>query len=84
MVFVISAIVSTTVAVYTDIKTDWGLFSDRLLRKNLIFSNSPQIYYLAILFDIILRFNWTLNISPAFVRTLKIIPNYLIMIITYL
>lgn len=41
VLFIISALVSTTIAVYTDIKTDWGLFSHRLLRKNLIFSSSP-------------------------------------------
>lgn len=84
VVYIVSAIVSTSVAVYADIKADWGLLTHRLLRKNLIFANSPHVYYLAILLDIILRFNWTLNISPAFVGTLKIVPNYLIMIVTYL
>jgi len=83
VLFIAAAVCSTSAAVYADIRGDWGLLQDKILRKNLFFKRK-YFYYISIIFDIILRCNWTLNLSPSIVNNIGILPFYLIMIVAYL
>jgi len=62
-----SLIAATLYSFYWDCKMDWGLFEwnapHRLLRKQLHFS-SPIYYYVAIVINLILRFSWTITLTP--------------------
>lgn len=83
VIFIICAVLSTAMAVYADIRGDWGLLQENVLRKNLFF-RKKYFYYICILVNILLRCNWTLNLAPFTVNSMGILPFYLIMVIAYL
>lgn len=65
------AVISSFFAIYYDLIIDWGLFSpgltghSRFLRDRLLYPNY-LIYWWGIISNILLRFLWTLTISPDF------------------
>lgn len=65
--WICSAIISALYSYYWDLKNDWGFLQPnskyRILRDKLHY-HQPWIYYCAITINLILRFTWTLSISP--------------------
>lgn len=80
------AIISTLYSYFWDLKMDWGFLTFKgkhpLLRKELSFENK-SFYYLAMSANLILRFAWTLSISPDIVARV-IRPEIFTFIICFL
>lgn len=74
ILWVVSAIFSTFYSYYWDLKMDWGFLQPkskyRFLRTQLSY---PKIYwyYLAIIFNLILRFSWTLSLSIGIIEDFR-------------
>jgi hypothetical protein len=64
-IWLVSAAISTTIAVVVDIKIDWGLMDGGLLRNKLTFFDRKYVYYTFMLLDSLFRANWILNVSPT-------------------
>lgn len=84
VLFICAAVASTLIATYADFRGDWGLLQKNsyALRKNLYFQKK-YFYYICMFINFLLRCNWTLNLSPAVVNNMGVLPFYLIMIVTY-
>jgi hypothetical protein len=69
-VWVACALFSTIYSISWDLMRDWGLISKHAynlgLRRKLIYKR-PWVYYLVIVTNLLLRFSWTLSISPTVV-----------------
>lgn len=65
--WVCSLLVSTCYTLFWDIRMDWGLFAknageNKFLREQIVYQHKAY-YYLAMLFDLLFRFLWTLTVS---------------------
>ena len=87
ILWVCSAIVSTSYAYHFDLKYDWGLLEsspgNKYLRKELIYGKK-KLYYGIIVFNLLFRFIWVLNISPDILRQIPVERYLLILIISFL
>ncbi|KAH9255488.1 hypothetical protein BASA81_006304 [Batrachochytrium salamandrivorans] len=64
-----SAVLNSLITFSWDVVFDWGLFKQPgvVLRERLMYTNT-WFYYLAIAFDLILRFMWTITLFPSVVQ----------------
>ena len=84
-VWFVVALITTIYSYYVDLKNDWALLdlNHGYLRKTLLYRNK-KIYYSVLFLNLILRFVWTINISPDILRRLNVKPYILVMIISSL
>ena len=65
--WIVFAIISTFYSSFWDLKMDWGFLNlgikNHLLRKTLSYEHKA-LYYIAMSLNLLLRFGWTLSISP--------------------
>lgn len=68
-----------------DLKNDWALLDkdNGYLRKTLLYRDK-KIYYTVLFLNLILRFVWTINISPDILRHLPMKPYIIVFIISSL
>mmetsp|Transcript_5750 Transcript_5750/g.10265 ORF Transcript_5750/g.10265 Transcript_5750/m.10265 type:complete len:633 (+) Transcript_5750:2191-4089(+) len=76
-VWVVFSFLSTIYSFAWDLKKDWGLLEpgSKFLRRKLLFKPT-MVYYFVIGINLILRFSWTLTISPVVVSTF-VVPELL-------
>jgi xenotropic and polytropic retrovirus receptor 1 len=84
-IWILTAAVSTSYAYHFDLKYDWGLLDPKYgyLRRKLIYNNR-KLYYGIIVLNLLLRFAWTLNVSPDIIRRIPVKPYLIVMVLTSL